>query len=94
MKTHKYDKENLNDCKVFETSFVNKSENASKLKCGEKFDQAIFLIQSTLQFYYEFDVKLSKALQESGEKWQLKLSMKENLLRIAEKINEYGEKEK
>ena len=52
------------------------------------------MIQSTLQFFYEFDVKLNKALKESGEKWRLKLSMKENLLRITEKIQEYAEENK
>lgn len=34
----KHDQENLYDCKVFETSFVNRSDDAKKLKSGPKFD--------------------------------------------------------
>jgi hypothetical protein len=89
----KFNKETLRNCKVFETSFVNRSDDAKELKSGNQFNKGIFLIQSTLQFYYEFDVKLTNALKESGEKWKLKLNMKDNLLRIAEKIKEYSEKQ-
>ena len=42
-----------------------------------------------MQFYYEFEVKLKNELKNSGENWKLKISMKENLLRIAEKIEGY-----
>ena len=53
---------------------------------GCKFDQAVFVIHATLQFYYEICIKLKRALEDSGKDWTLKVDIDENILRIAHKI--------
>jgi hypothetical protein len=72
---------------------MHESERGKRLKSGDIDDQASFLYYSTLQFYYEFNVKLKKTLKDINEQlgvnWTLKLNMKANQLRVAEKIQAY-----
>ena len=80
----------LRDVHGFLQSFVAVSNLGKELIHGTKYDQAAFLYYSTLQFYYEFNVKLKQSLEEVnkdlGSNWKLKMNMKTNQLRIAEKI--------
>ena len=82
----------LDQVKLFENSFANQNEQSLKFKNGTPIEKAIFLYQYTLQFYYDFSIKLSKSLTELGRHndWKLKISMKENLLRIEQKIKSYN----
>ena len=59
------------------------------MRDGKKIDQARFLIQASLQFYYEFDVKLKRILEQLGEPWVLKITLKEDLHGISERIQQY-----
>jgi len=79
---------NLENLHGFISSLNNRSDAAEKLKKGSKFEQAMFIIQSTLQFYYEFDVKITKVLEMTGEKWRVKVRMEDNLIKVAEKIEQ------
>jgi len=86
LKTRGYDNVNLESLYGFISSLNNRSDAAEKLKKGTKFEQAMFIIQSTLQFYYEFDVKITKVLEMTGEKWRVKVRMEDNLIKVAGKI--------
>jgi len=50
----------------------------------------MFLHITTLQFYFEFNVKLRQSMndmcEQLGTHWTLKTNMKDNQMRIAERI--------
>ena len=53
---------------------------------GKKRDQAEFLNENTLQFYYELEIKLKQSLEELRENWTLNVSMNENTTNIVQQV--------
>ena len=86
----------LKDVPGFINSTVFESEECRLLREGDKREQAQFLYYSTIQFYYEFSVKLNQSLQlfnkSIGTSWTLNMNMKENIIRIQEKIMEFQDR--
>jgi len=46
---------------------MNKSKKGQILSRGDMNDQASFVYYATLQFYYEFNVKLKKAMDDIND---------------------------
>jgi hypothetical protein len=72
----------LKDIYGFVKSFAADSAAGKKLMEGNKEQQAAFLYHSTLQFYYEFNVRLKSYIRDVkvnlGYAWKLKVNMKTN----------------